>query len=129
MKQIIGMDSDWRFFKGDLEPAGDVSGWGGAKAKAFGFGATDKDFDDSGWRTVNIPHDFVVEGDYIKRQEIFPVTVKFLLWRLLITGMYREAHWKVVSDGIVKNLLFRRSMKGKEYIYTLREFSGIVLFF
>ena len=71
MKQIIGMDSDWRFFKGDLEPAGDVSGWGGAKAKAFGFGATDKDFDDSGWRTVNIPHDFVVEGDYIKRQENF----------------------------------------------------------
>ena len=54
MKQIIGMDSDWRFFKGDLEPAGDVSGWGGAKAKAFGFGAAAKDFDDSGWRTVNM---------------------------------------------------------------------------
>lgn len=71
MNQIINMDMDWRFFKGNLEPVSDVSGWGGAKAKAFGFGATAMDFDDSGWRSIDIPHDFVVEGDYIRKQENF----------------------------------------------------------
>lgn len=71
MNRIINMDSDWRFFKGDLEPSNEVAGWGGAKTKAFSFGASAANFDDTGWRTVNIPHDFVVEGEYVKKQENF----------------------------------------------------------
>nr|WP_289767549.1 glycoside hydrolase family 2 TIM barrel-domain containing protein [uncultured Acetatifactor sp.] len=71
MDRIINMDFGWHFFKGDLEPQNDVSGWGGAKAKAFGFGAASMGFDDSGWKVVNIPHDFVVEGNYTKKQETF----------------------------------------------------------
>lgn len=71
MNRIINMDFGWHFFKGNLEPKNDVSGWGGAKAKAFGFGAAAMDFDDSGWKEVNVPHDFVVEGNYTKKQESF----------------------------------------------------------
>ena len=67
----ISLDSDWRFFKGNLEPANEVAGWGGAKAKAFDFGASAIDFDDSGWKPVDIPHDFVVEGDFVRKQEDF----------------------------------------------------------
>lgn len=69
--KTINMNEQWRFFKGNLEPASEVSGWGGAKAKAFDFGAAAIDFDDSGWKIVNIPHDFVMEGDYVRKLEDF----------------------------------------------------------
>lgn len=65
----ININRDWRFFLGDLEPHTTASGWGGAKAKAFGFGATKMELDDSKWKKVNIPHDFVVEKEYSKKQE------------------------------------------------------------
>ena len=71
MAREININRDWRFFPGDLEPHTTASGWGGAKAKGFGFGAAKKDLDDSGWKQVNIPHDFVVEREYTKKQETF----------------------------------------------------------
>lgn len=71
MYQILKLESGWRFFRGDLEPRTDVSGWGGAKARAFGFGAAAWSFDDSRWKEVDIPHDFVLEGDFTRKQETF----------------------------------------------------------
>lgn len=70
-REQININQDWRFFLGDLEPRTTASGWGGAKAKAFGFGATKIDLDDSRWKKVDIPHDFVVEREYTRRQENF----------------------------------------------------------
>ncbi len=67
MAIIHNMDKNWRFFLGDLPPKTAADGWGGAKARAFGFGAPAADFDDSKWRSVNIPHDFVMEGDYTRK--------------------------------------------------------------
>lgn len=64
MKQ--NFDKDWRFFLGDLAPKTDTDGWGGAKAKAFNFGATKYDLDDSKWRKIDLPHDFVMEGQYTR---------------------------------------------------------------
>ena len=52
---------------GDLPPKTDTTGWGGAKAKAFNFGATKHDLDDSKWRELNVPHDFVMEGEYTRK--------------------------------------------------------------
>lgn len=69
MYQVINLDRGWRFFRGDLEPKSDVAGWGGAKTRAFRFGAASSRFDDSGWKVVDIPHDFVVEGDYTRKWE------------------------------------------------------------
>ena len=66
MNRIV-MNKDWRFFRGDLSPKSDTEGWGGAKARGFGSGVTSVDFDDSKWRVIDIPHDFVSEGDYTRK--------------------------------------------------------------
>jgi beta-galactosidase len=71
MRHKLCFDFDWKFFLADLSPRNDVEGWGGAKAKAFNFGATAIDFDDSGWRHVTLPHDFVLEGDYTQKHDVF----------------------------------------------------------
>lgn len=48
MRDIRCIDTDWRFHLGD-DPT----------AKSF-------DFDDSGWRSLDVPHDWSIEGDYNK---------------------------------------------------------------
>ncbi len=55
---------DWKFREEDLEPRKPTDGWGGAKARAYLKGAAAIDFDDSAWRTVDVPHDFVSEKEY-----------------------------------------------------------------
>lgn len=67
MGDKINLDNGWKFFLGDLPPKSSTDCWGGAKARAFSFGAVSETFDDSRWRTVDIPHDFVVEGDYTQK--------------------------------------------------------------
>ncbi len=64
----IKMDKDWKFFLGDLSPQNSADGWGGAKARAYSFGAVSETFDDSKWRSIDIPHDFVMEGDYTQKK-------------------------------------------------------------
>lgn len=66
----INLDRSWRFFLGDLPPKCSTDGWGGAKVKAFNFGATAFDLNDSKWRNVDIPHDFVAEGDYTRKNNV-----------------------------------------------------------
>lgn len=68
MGEKINMDDSWKFFLGDLPPKSSADGWGGAKARAFSFGAASETFDDSMWRTVTVPHDFVIEGDYTQKK-------------------------------------------------------------
>lgn len=65
------IDAGWKFFRGDLAPHSNTEGWGGAKGKSFYFGATAMDFDDTGWKDVDVPHDFVMEGDYTRKTEAF----------------------------------------------------------
>ena len=43
-REVIAFDSDWRFLLGD--PAG----------------AQAADFDDAAWRTLDLPHDWSIEG-------------------------------------------------------------------
>ena len=64
MRKIIKFDSQWKFFRGDLPPVKDTDNWGGAKARAYDFGAASEKYDDSQWRCVDLPHDFVAEGEY-----------------------------------------------------------------
>ncbi len=70
MGKKINMDMDWKFFLGDLPPQNSVDGWGGAKARAFSFGAASETYDDSKWRGVDVPHDFVIEGDYMQKKSL-----------------------------------------------------------
>lgn len=66
MKQ--NFDKDWRFFLGDLTPRTDTDGWGGAKARGFNVGAARVDLDDSKWRKLDVPHDYVMEGQYTRKR-------------------------------------------------------------
>lgn len=67
MIEKINMNTGWKFFLGDLPPKNDTDGWGGAKSRGFGFGAAAVDFDDTKWRALDLPHDFVSEGKYTKK--------------------------------------------------------------
>lgn len=67
MKKRIKLNDSWKFYLGDLAPHKPTDGWGGAKARAFDFGAVSETLDDSKWRDITLPHDFVMEGDYTKR--------------------------------------------------------------
>lgn len=71
MREKRELDQGWKFYLGDLSPKTDSEEWGAAKAKAFHFGAAALDFDDDGWRSINLPHDFVMEGDYTRKQGKF----------------------------------------------------------
>lgn len=64
MSISLELDNGWRFFRGDLPPQDPADGWGGAKARAYSNGAAAVDFDDSDWRELRLPHDFVSEGSY-----------------------------------------------------------------
>ncbi len=64
MRESISFDDGWKFCPEDLPPRDSTDGWGGAKARAYSQGAPAEDFDDSKWRTVHLPHDFVSEKEY-----------------------------------------------------------------
>ncbi len=70
MKQKINFNDSWKFYLGDLAPHNPTDGWGGAKARAFDFGAVSETLDDSKWRDITLPHDFVMEGDYTKKNNV-----------------------------------------------------------
>lgn len=61
----LSMDWGWKFHRGDIElplPAtGDTYGYTKAGVAPGPAGAK---YDDSGWRIVDLPHDFVVEGPF-----------------------------------------------------------------
>ena len=64
MKQKIDFDKNWRFCPEDLPPMKNTEGWGGAKARAYSFGVPSEEYDDSNWKLVDLPHDFVSEKEY-----------------------------------------------------------------
>lgn len=49
LRERMDFNDDWKFFLGDVPEASDV------------------EFDDSGWRTLELPHDWAVEGDFDRR--------------------------------------------------------------
>ena len=67
MSKRLNFDDGWKFYFGDLSPRESTDGWGGAKARAFNFGAAAFNAKDEKWRVVSLPHDFVSEGDYTRR--------------------------------------------------------------
>jgi beta-galactosidase len=62
----LSLDTGWLFHLGDVAGAsvkGHGMSYGSAKAGGAG-GAAATDFDDSGWRRLDLPHDWVVEGPF-----------------------------------------------------------------
>ncbi len=67
-RERILMDSAWRFHLGDIpfpRPVTHQENYLYGFAKTGGFlGAAKPDYDDSAWRTLDLPHDWAVEGDF-----------------------------------------------------------------
>lgn len=60
----MSLDSGWRFYLGDVAPAEFKPNWDEAEGGSKGggaWGAAGTDYDDSGWRLLDLPHDWVVE--------------------------------------------------------------------
>ncbi len=66
-QQIINLNNDWKFKLNESNSAETI------------------DFDDSGWRTVQIPHDWAIEGPF---DEMLPANIGKLPWKGV--GWYRN---------------------------------------
>ncbi len=68
----LSFDDGWRFYRGDIAEKRPHSGddtYQYTKAGAAGGAAAIK-FDDSAWRIVYLPHDFVVEGPFAESENV-----------------------------------------------------------
>lgn len=65
-REKLSLDNGWRFHLGDIpfpEVKGHQKSYSNAKAGKAG-GAAATDYDDTDWRTLNLPHDWAVEGSF-----------------------------------------------------------------
>ncbi len=66
LRERLSLDEGWRFHLGDIPMpviSGHMASYMNAKA-GQAWGAADPGFDDSEWRRLNLPHDWVVEGPF-----------------------------------------------------------------
>ena len=59
MRERISMDKDWKFHFGDILSVRNRWAWG--KSGSWNQGPESRNFDDSEWRDITLPHDFVIE--------------------------------------------------------------------
>jgi beta-galactosidase len=68
-RELLRLDTGWKFHLGDAASIEGDFGYGQAllyaKAGEAG-GAVAPDFDDSSWRTLDLPHDWAVEQDFVQ---------------------------------------------------------------
>ena len=58
-RRVTSLDFDWRFHRGDLPDFSLTNDVLSPPSQVLGRG-----FDDSSWRQVNVPHDYIVEGTF-----------------------------------------------------------------
>src|SRR4051794_21290410 len=66
LRQVLRFDCDWRFHAGDIDaplPNKHIAAYMANKA-GYARGAAKPNYDDSDWRTVELPHDWSVEGKF-----------------------------------------------------------------
>ena len=68
----LSLNRGWRFHLGDVPfPKVKGHGWSYANAKAgSAWGAASPEYDDSDWRELDLPHDWVVEGPFDKDENL-----------------------------------------------------------
>lgn len=121
LRQRTNFDADWRFQKGD--PAGSpsaqvsyarIKGAVIASSAAFlgtGSGPVSQDlgkdvpctqpgFDDGGWRALDLPHDWAIEGPF---DQALPGDTGKLPWQGI--GWYRK-HFKLPAEGLKDRCTF-----------------------
>jgi beta-galactosidase len=75
-RERILFNDAWRFFQGDPSGIDETLSYTNTPANDLSFAQTG--FDDSGWRKLNLPHDWAVEGSI--RQEYAGETAKLKYW-------------------------------------------------
>ncbi|QUI24688.1 glycoside hydrolase family 2 protein [Vallitalea pronyensis] len=68
MREKLSLDKGWKFYKGDPAPPplnGHQAVYMASKTER-GRGLAAKDYYDADWEDVNVPHDYVILGDYDK---------------------------------------------------------------
>lgn len=71
-REVLSFDQSWRFHLGDIpfpEIKGHAATYGNAKA-GNAPGAAALVYDDSGWKVVDLPHDWAVEGPFDKEANV-----------------------------------------------------------
>ena len=66
-RQSTSLDSDWRFHRGDIQAILLTHSTNGPFSVAPEF--LGPGYDDSSWQTVNVPHDYIVEGEFEPKAE------------------------------------------------------------
>ena len=125
VRERLSLDTDWRFHLGDIampEIKGHAMSYENAKAgKAWGAAAAE--FDDSAWRKVNVPHDWVVEGPFDENANISqgyrPRGVAWYRRHIRLEECDRGKHLELQFDGVathatvwVNGLLVHRNFCG-----------------
>jgi beta-galactosidase len=70
-REKLLLDFGWRFHLGDICSVEGDQGYGSGEAFAKAgeaYGAVKPDFDDSAWRTLDLPHDWAVELEFVNVQ-------------------------------------------------------------
>lgn len=124
------MNYGWRFHLGDVPfPKVTGHGWTYANAKAGNaWGAAAENFDDSAWRELDLPHDWVVEGPFDKSenpsQGYRPRGVAWYRRTLRLEESDRGSHLELHFDGIathatvwVNGNVVNRNWSGYNSIY------------
>jgi beta-galactosidase len=71
-REVLSFDKGWRFHPGDI-PFNEIKGHGASYSNAKAgnaSGAAATVYDDTGWRTVDLPHDWAVEGPFDKEANL-----------------------------------------------------------
>ena len=90
-RQRLPMDFDWKFSLGDVK------------------GAEREEFDDSSWRTLNIPHDWSIEGRYDESNPagiagaFLPAGIGWYRKTIDINGLRGDDQYFVEFDGVYMN--------------------------
>jgi len=105
-REVLSLDEGWRFNLGDIPfPAvtGHRDSYNNAKAGRAS-GAAAADYDDTGWRGVDLPHDWVVEGPFVKgenpSQGYRPRGIAWYRRNFQLPDPDRGRHLELKFDGV-----------------------------
>src|SRR3954470_18909600 len=71
-RQVLSLDSGWRFHLGDIAPPLPNTHIAAYMLNKAGYarGAAKPAWDDSDWRTVDVPHDWSIEGEFSQENHV-----------------------------------------------------------
>lgn len=90
-RDAISFDADWKFQIGDVS------------------GAEVPDYNDSGWRTLDVPHDWSIEGEYSKNNPMggtagyLPAGIGWYRKTFAVTDVMKGKYVEVAFDGVFMN--------------------------